>query len=309
MRIWFFVFWFFVMSSVVETLGQTRSFSGQSAGAVSINKISSTTDTLTPPSFSQACYNNQNILYYADYYTPHDSGFVTGNNIYGDLEKAQLYVNTQTVVVTGCLALVNVKASGSAVNATIRIYSKNTSTGNPQTLLATSLPIAQSSLSNNNFNTFTFNPPVTLTTDFFVSYVLPQNNGDTTGVYSTYVTCHSTSTLAYEKAGDGSWGKIKTNWGFASGNDLDLVLLPLIQNNSTGIQTNTQTISWTQDNSNLLFRGIEQGELQIINAQGQICSQEFLQGGQKNISELPHGLYFFYLKSGNHLLKGNFIKF
>ncbi len=291
--------------------GQSKKFQGQ-ATSITTNKISSTTDTLTPPSFSLGCYTNQNILYYADYYAPHDSGFVTGNNIYADLEKAQLYTNTQTVTVTGCLALGYRSASGSATNSTIKIYSKNSSTGYPQTLLGTSLPRTQNSLTNNAFNTFTFSPPITYTADFFVSYVLPQNAGDTIGVYSTYVTCHSPTTLAYEMAGGNIWGKIKTNWGFTGTNDLDLVLLPLIQNNSTGISENnsTKNIFFTNDNEHLFFKNLEAGaEINIIEMQGKICRSDILRSDKVDISQLQPGLYFCILKTNEGIaLKAKFIK-
>lgn len=301
------------MSSVVETRAQNKIFSGEISSTIFSNhSLSTTTDTLKPPSYSLSCYANQNVLYYADYYAPHDSGTVTGNNIYGDLEKAQLYVNTQTVVVTGCLALVHASASGNVnINGTIKIYSKNSITGYPQTLLATSLPVQQSAIVNNVYNTFVFSPPVTITSDFFVSYPLPQNAGDTIAVYSTYVTCHSPTTLAYEMAGGNVWGKIKTNWGFAGTDDLDLALLPLIQNNSTGINPSTQkNIFFANDNSNLIFSDNEVGaEMSIVNIQGQICKNELLSDNKVEISQLPSGLYYFFLKNESGiLLKAKFIK-
>ncbi len=302
-----------IVSATQQSHAQTKRFSGQTSNVIFSNhKVNTTNDTLKPPSYSLSCYANQNILYYADYVAPHDSGFVTGNNIYDDLEKAQLYVNTQTVIVTGCLALVHAHSSGNTnINGTIKIYSKNTSTGNPQTLLATSQPILQTAIINNTYSTFTFNPPVTLSADFFVSYVLPQNAGDSIGIYSTYVTCHSPTTLAYEMAGGNIWGQLKTNWGFATGNDLDLALLPLIQNSSSGVNSIAQkNIFWRNDNSNLIFSETEIGaEISIINMQGQICKNEILQENKIDISQLSYGLYFFFLKDQAGILqKAKFIK-
>jgi len=136
------------------------------------------------------------------------------------------------------------------------------------------------------------------------------NSGDTIDVFSTYVTCHSPTTLAFEMAGGNVWGKIKTNWGFTGTNDLDLALLPLIQNNSTGINSVSQkNIFFTNDNSNLVFSEAEVGaELSVINMQGQICKLEVLQNNEVDISQLPSGLYCFFLKNNIAIIqKGKFI--
>lgn len=308
---------FVLMSELV--LAQ-KTFTNQnnniSPNAVSTYKTSNTAyDTLKPPSFSAACYTTNstpNTLYFTDYYAPRDSGFVTGNNVYGDLEKAQLYYNSNALSIVGCLAMVRVTSSGNnaLVGSSIKIYDVNAN-GKPGVLLGTSNFIAQHSLVNNTYNTFTFTPAINVATDFFVSYVLPNNAGDTTGIYSTYSNCHSSQILAVEKAVDNSWGTIRGNWNFPTGVDIDLALLPLLPSTTTTIDENTvNQLNYTITATSLIVNtSNSNAHISVYDMLGNLVINTTLNTNHINIAALNSGMYCVVLQGNNNeVLKGKFVK-
>ncbi len=298
-----------------------KSFSPINAPATSISVIANSTtvnDTLKPLSYALPCYTaatTPNTLYFCDYHTPRDSGFITGTNVYNDIEKAQLYNNTNTITLTGCLAMVYTKASGSSatVGSTIKLYNKN-SNGKPGTLLATSNFVPQHLLTSNAFNTFTFSPAVTVSTDFFVSYVLPNHVGDTTGIYSTYSNCNSTTPFAYEMAVDNSWGSIKSNWNFATGADVDLALLPLkLSSTTTAIITPVNIANvgnWLITNNELVFTNLQahNNTIMVYDSNGNVRISSKLTDQKLSVATLSAGVYLFALPLANNaVLRGKFV--
>ena len=200
-------------------------------------KASFQIDTLKPASFSQSCFVNPQtslVIYASDYVSPHDSGFVSGNNVYGDIEKAQHYINTSSLTIKGCAILLNRATSShtNSVGAKLKLYSFSSL---PSILLATSAIKPMDSLNNNGYTIFNFTSPVIVTSDFLVSIVLPQNTGDTMAIYSTKVNCNSGASLSWERAVDSTFGTIHTNWNFSNTDNIDLAIFPLIETTTTGI--------------------------------------------------------------------------
>ncbi len=194
-------------------------------------------DTLRPASFSQPCFINLQTslaLYAADYVLPHDSGFVTGNNVYGDMEKAQHYINSSPLSIIGCAVLLNSSSSShtSTSGAKINLYSFVSN--QPSTLLSSTPVIQEDLLNSGGYTTFNFPSPVNVSGDFLMSVVLPKHLGDSLAIYSTKTNCNSGSSLSWERAVDSTWGTIHTNWNFSAGNNIDLAIFPLIQT-ATGI--------------------------------------------------------------------------
>lgn len=299
-----------------------KTFSTANAPNTIIKAIANNTmanDTLKPLSYALPCYTTAtmpNTLYFCDYHIPRDSGFVTGTNVYNDLEKAQLYSNSSSITLTGCLAMVYAKASGNSatVGSAIKLYSKD-SNGKPGTLLATSNFVPQHLLTSNAFNTFTFTPAITVSTDFFVSYVLPNHAGDTTGIYSTYSNCNSSTPFAYEMAIDNSWGTIKNNWNFATGVDVDLALLPLkLSATTTAITTSVGIANvgdWLVTNNELVFTNLplHNNAITVYDSNGNARITSKLTGEQLTIATLNAGVYLFTVQLANDaVLKGKFVK-
>ncbi len=208
------------------------------------------TDTIKPASFAMPCYTTSTstalVLYYADVKVPHDSGYVTGTNIYGDLEKAQHFVNATTTTLTGCAVLLKSAFSSTSVTIGTKVKLYGYSAGAPSnTVIATSSLIPQNTLNNNGFTIFTFSTPIVISTDYVMSVVLPNHVGDSTAIFSTKTSCNSGASNSWERAVDNSWGSIHTNWNFSVSQNIDLAIFPLIKVNVvTAINTNytTETI-------------------------------------------------------------------
>jgi hypothetical protein len=136
-----------------------------STKSISINSESrSTTDTLyaVPWQTVNAC--DSFFIYGVS-----GGGYVTGTNNYGDLEKAQKFSLTgltNPIQVTNILAPFWTNTPTSTANIVMKIYSVNTTTKGPQTLLGTSNAVTISQIVTGGMTNFTFTTPVTVTTSF-----------------------------------------------------------------------------------------------------------------------------------------------
>jgi|GEM_PF-4845073 len=255
-------------------------------------------DTLKPLSFSQSCFvNPQNslVIYAADYTIPHDSGFVSGNNVYGDIEKGQHYVNSNTLTISGCAILLNRAASShsNSIGARVKLYSFNSQ---PSSLLAMSAIKPMDSLNNNGYTIFNFSSPVTVSTDFLVSLILPQNTGDTMAIYTTKVNCNSGSSLSWERAVDSTWGTIHINWNFSSTDNIDLAIFPLLQSINTSISDfkNPSDNFYFSNTDNLLrySSSISKSHLAIYDMLGRsVVSKDIIGVNAMDLSFLTKGCY------------------
>lgn len=180
--------------------------------------------TLVPTSMlDTACGNN------LTYYTAGTAGYVTGNNSYGDLEKAQRFNGTGTV--STVLVYVVSTTPTSTQNTSVKIYSVNGTTLAPNAVLGTSGTIALNALNASGFTTYTFATPVAVTTNFYASYVLPA--ADTAVVVSTNAAiCNSPDSAAWELWGPApstDWHSIVTAWSDGTtGLAIDLAIFPVL---------------------------------------------------------------------------------
>lgn len=191
-----------------------------------------TIDTLWSPTAYLPC--GDSLTYYVfDQVNPVDTGYVTGNNIYGDLEKGMLVKHTGTSSVNSVLAMIVKKGNVGTGTCAVKIYSKG-SDNMPNTLLGTSDPITLSTITT-NLNSFSFATPVSVTGDFFATIVLPTVDGDTIVVVSTKATCTpDPDSLSIEKWGDGTFIYLKTQYDF----NPDLAIWPIVET-VTGITNAT----------------------------------------------------------------------
>lgn len=259
------------------------------------------TDTIKPASFATPCYSTSPstalVLYYADVKVPHDSGYVTGTNIYGDLEKAQHFVNATTTTLTGCAVLL--KRAFSSTSATIgtkvKLYGYNA--GVPSTtVIATSSLIPQNTLNNNGLTVFTFSAPIVISTDFVMSVVLPNNAGDTTAIFSTKINCNSGASNSWERAVDNSWGSIHNNWNFNASQNIDLAIFPLIKINVvTAINTNynAETIFFDAINKIIKTNNLPKPiTINVCDITGKVILTKIVQANETlNLAELTTGFY------------------
>ncbi len=198
-------------------------------------KIATTAiDTIKPPSFAASCYTTSPstalVLYYADVKTPHDSGYVSGTNVYGDLEKAQHFVNYTTTTLTGCAVKLHraFSSTSTLIGTQVKLYSYSGTTPSTVVIAASNL-VPQNTINNNGLTVFSFSTPIVVSADYVMSVLLPNHAGDTTAIFSTLTSCNSGQSLSWERASDNSWGTIHTNWNFSTTQNIDLAIFPLKQ--------------------------------------------------------------------------------
>ncbi len=184
-------------------------------------------DTLMPATFLTAGCDSLFI------YTASGGGFVTGNNGYDDMEKAEksyLTGYTGVIKVTNVLADMYTNTTASTGTTEMKIYGVNPVTKGPRTssVLGTSNTVAINTFVAGALTNYTFATPVTVDTAFFTSFVPTYAAGDTAAVYQSKEGCWSNDSLAWEKWSDNTWHSMYTAWGSFK---MDLAIFPVI---STG---------------------------------------------------------------------------
>jgi PKD repeat protein len=194
-----------------------------------------------------------------------DSGYVSGNNIYGDLAKAEYYssanlANTQiksVIVLFFRSGTVGTKGTGTV---SLDILNGNTTTGPSGTALGTataSLASIVSTTPTANVDycgnpglafpsaimipyKFMFATPVTTpASGFFASLNLPTTTGDTLVVFQNtdFGIAHNVSTAWELNAGSpATWGDVQSDWGF--NNPVSFSILPIVCPLAAGIEHN-----------------------------------------------------------------------
>jgi PKD repeat protein len=232
-----------VLNAQISAKGKTLKSSIKTPNITAGKGVKTVCDTVMPPVFyTSTCSNDLTIL------GGGPNGFMTGNNIQGDLEKAQRFMasggNNRTV---SSVLVYAITEDGTTDPSYVRIYSVDSATLSPSTLLATSDPLALSNINSGGFTEFTFASPVTVPADFFVSVVLPTATGDTLAVLSTYDGCFSYDSLSWEMHSDLSWHSIAAARGF----NFEMVIFPMVcsASNAPGANFIANPTNITQGNS------------------------------------------------------------
>ncbi|OPZ98173.1 MAG: hypothetical protein BWY70_01296 [Bacteroidetes bacterium ADurb.Bin408] len=180
-----------------------------------------TNDTLYPASALLPCFDS--LTYYGGAF-----GYVSGNNNYGDKEKAQKYVNPGTGTVSS--VLVYALAKTTTGTSSVKIYDINPTTKAPNTSLGQSTPVALSAVVVNNVTPYNFTTPVSFNGDFACSVVLPTGATDTLVIVTTKNNCYSNDSLTWEMQSDNLWYSFETQWGLGGvGLKVDMVIFPVVQ--------------------------------------------------------------------------------
>ncbi len=262
------------------------------------------TDTIKPASFAMPCYttnpSNALVQYYADVKTPHDSGYVSGTNIYGDLEKAQHFVNTTSTTLTGCAVLLKCAFSSTSVTIGTKVKLYGYSAGVPTTSVITTSSLTPQNNLTNGLAVFTFSVPIVISTDFVMSVVLPNHIGDTTAIYSTLASCNSGSN-SWEKAMDNTWGSIHNNWAFSASQNIDLAIFPLKQGAfvTTSLKTNIIEDLLIYDGVNNILKvknNTKPIHIAVYDLAGKILIKQILESSQQlDLSVINNGIYLINL--------------
>jgi hypothetical protein len=274
---WSFVFAMLFMASIVNAQRAVTVFKPLSYNASTFASTRNVIDTLVPLGFIPA--NEGGLGCFTGYYNSPDSGYVSGNNQYGDLEKAQFFSLTQMGygkdgTVDGVLIHFAYKTVSQAENIVVKVYDNVDSLGfHPQNLLGTSNAVDISSIATDGASTyFSFPNPIAVHDSFFVSVQLPTLTGDTVVILSTVDDCVTTSGWSWELWSNGLWHQMLYSWVL----NVDLAIFPIAEvNTEVGINDphvgdNNLSASVFPNPANDLLN------LQISNPSGQKISMQII---------------------------------
>ncbi len=312
-------------AAVLPAFGQAR-FSGAahpvSAPATTSPKAPSSVlagaDTLEPPSFGMPFQCDTAPKYY-NWQAP-ASGFVFGNNSYGELECAQKYYATGTV--EEVLVWIAYK-KGTTGLTTAKIYTINPATKGPSTtVLGTSAPVTTGSISTTAFTSYTFAATVAVTNEFAAAVVFPTTTGDTIAVVSTAIGCATPDSL--------SWGNFPSFGGWLctpaliSGNpNCDLYIFPvgtlsptlgINEYSAHGLSLLGAYPNPAKDATNITYRLDEASEVSVnvFDLSGRVIynSTEQVNAGSHSITisleDVAAGNYYYTVKSSDSQLTSKF---
>jgi hypothetical protein len=164
-------------------------------------------------------------------YAAPDTGYVTGNNNYGDLQKAQFYSlhqmgYTAPGVLQGIQVFTAVKTTFAGFSqVVVQLYDVDTGGFRPGNLIAISNPISINDLDATGLGTTFFFPgSVEVGDSFFVSVVLPSNTGDTLALLSSIKDCSGINGWSWEQWSNGTWHTLEDSWIA----DIDLAIFPIL---------------------------------------------------------------------------------
>lgn len=155
--------------------------------------------------------------YTVDAVNPIDSGYISGNNIFGDKAKADRFTSIApyTHITGGIFYLSKAVDNGSPSNVTFAVWNNTGTGGSPG-----ATPIATKTVPISSLNTGTtpnyiyFNNPVNVSglTNFYVGVILPQTPGDTVALYTNQYDANITNT-AWEQWSNNTWSDYPGGWG------------------------------------------------------------------------------------------------
>jgi PKD repeat protein len=161
------------------------------------------------------------------YYISDGGGYVTGNNEYGDLAKANYFEMNQPCILTGIL-FDFVHAIGGNPEIQIVVWDNTGQNNSPGSIKATSfvsLETIKTDITNNQKTYIPFVPPVFLTTSFYAGIVLPTAEGDTLALWSN-TDGDTNPGIAWEKWKSGTWYPMRSNLTWSL--DIAMAIFPVV---------------------------------------------------------------------------------
>ncbi|UKN02661.1 T9SS type A sorting domain-containing protein [Paracrocinitomix mangrovi] len=262
-------------------------------------------DTLSPPSFSDACINNGFGLYSST-----NGGYVNGTNGYGDIGAGQMFPLDGQATVEGYMAWYGaIENNGGATQILGSIMDKNGNVLGGTLAAHTVASVDTTAAGAAGWYTYTFSSAVAVT-DTFICMTAWSAGADTLGFVSTVTPCGG---FAYETWSDGTVADVASSWGIT----VDLGFLALVNNlEYTGIfDTEAADFGVYQNGTNLHVNGINIDafiqEVMIVDMAGRTIKTWPIADQWDNytfdISNVPAGNYVIALKSnkGHYAQKFN----
>jgi PKD repeat protein len=267
---------------------------------ISVEESSVETDTLNFPLAGT----------YAIYIT-NLNAYVSGNNEYGDLAKANFFSNEQDQYITGVL-IEFAYATGANPNIEIALWNNSGAGGSPGSKLSgVNMPLntIKNDINNQVMTYVEINPPVQIATSFYAGFMLPTTAGDTLVVWSNTDGDTNPGT-AWELWNTNQWYSFSdaaNSWGL----NVALAIFPVVQS-TLGIneQEPLNSIEFYPNPSSGTFQ-LKAGkvrnevyEIIVFTTNGiEIFRQIFSlpENVTVDLSNQPAGLYIAKIKSGNHV--------
>jgi PKD repeat protein len=238
------------------------------------------------------------------------SGYVSGNNSYGDLAKASYFDNfdPESMLLGGVFEFAIAKRSlASSVPVKFVAWEQDTDMGTPSGVLAeVSLPITliEQEVGFGWPTLVFFDGPPAINAPFFLGLELPQSPGDSLALYTNFDGDSETGN-GWEQHDNGNWYAY-SNAQFSWGIELDHAIFPLICQ-TTGVSNHyldEQILIYpipASDKINLkLFDpSFKTGRLIIFDISGRMVyqhGQELSLSESINVSTLNEGVYFLMLE-------------
>lgn len=289
------------------------------------NQFADKSDSLLQPAFlsDTSC----GIALYTTTVQGQPGGFVTGVNVYGDLEKGQIFQGVAGAKVDTTIAFVGAKLAmtGAGANDTYvaKLYTLNLGADTTLTLLGTSQPVAFANIDTNvvqgipSPTFFVFNPAVPVPGTFVINYEVAKIVNDTiTSGIAIYSSTDGCGGGAIEVWNDGNVAYMSSAWGA----DIDLLTFvsqkwfaSIDENVLSSFSVYPNPASATA-NFAYTLKNTTKVNFRIINVAGQTVMS--LNEGTKgagsyttsvDVSSLSNGVYFYAVDVNGVVSKGKFV--
>ncbi|MBE9491457.1 MAG: T9SS type A sorting domain-containing protein, partial [Bacteroidetes bacterium] len=252
---------------------------------------------------------------YAVYITE-GNGFVSGNNEFGDLAKANYYNVNENLFITGILYEFAYGTGGGSI-IELSIWNNSGTNNSPGSKIAfKTLPLDDilDDVEAQDFTYVEFNPPVLVNGPFYAGLMLPTTTGDTLVVWSNM---HNDTDpgIAWELWNTNEWYPFSTSWL----QDVALAIYPIVQNT---LDVNENAISGGlyiypnpsdgQYTIELAKHSHQALQLEVFNTSGNCIADQSYEKGEVSISfdisGFPAGIYMVRLTDSQHTYLQKIIK-
>lgn len=252
---------------------------------------------------------------YAIYITE-ENAYVTGNNEFGDLAKANYCNINETTYITGVLYEF-AYGTGNPASIEFAIWNNSGTDNSPGSKIAfKTLPFDGiiDDIISESFTYVEFNPPVLVNSPFYAGFVLPTTTNDTLVVWSN-TNGESGPDVSWELWSSEDWYSISEAWTL----DISLAIYPIVQNtmdiNENSI-SNGLKIYPNPSNGKYAIELLDQTsrdlQLEVYNTSGVCIKNQFYKKGEFSISfnltDCPAGIYMVRLFDGHKYFTRKILK-
>jgi hypothetical protein len=269
-------------------------------------------------------------LYVVDAVAPADSGFVFGNNYYGDVAKIMKFDAVTGYTGTGFIksALIGIPRKvdgGGSLKVKVWAYSSNTVLG--AELASVTVPLSQVDTSAAAFafaggSPRIYNLAVNFPTQiavpasgaFMIGVELPSNTTGAIGLFSNmFGSFAAAATNTFEIWNDNTLHTVPVFWG--AGVTCALAIFPVVKYSAAGVDELNLTSSIypnpATNEVNFTLNGVQMSNIKVYGLDGKLILDNEVNAtaGQIDVSSLNNGMYICEITSANGgVVKSTFVK-